>query len=120
MLAADGLLFIVSGPLVHGLHGNIEAAGGSLGLRLFAPPILAVIGFGVGLSVPSDCAFGCPGNAPWGAYAGLLAGMALPMILDATVFGWKEARPRRRSDAAWALAPYPSQGGGGVSFVAGF
>jgi hypothetical protein len=93
MLMADGLLtalalgsqraepaigLILSGPLIHGLHGRGDAAVGSLLLRATLPILGLVVGAESCTERPVDDDLGCLDNA----YIGFAVGAAVAVGLD--------------------------------------
>lgn len=105
VLALGGYVF--GGPIVHAAHGHTDAVLGDLGLRLGAPLLGSIVGYGVGVATFQGCgpssSFLC--GRDWagigGAVYGGLGGAVTAVILDAALLG----RERVRKDDVAAPAP---------------
>jgi len=91
---AGGLGYVFASPTVHWIHGNVGPGFGSLGMRVLLPPIGLVVGIVVGAIAGADQdnnSLDKTGTAiATGAVAGFFIGVAIPVALDAAVFGWEK------------------------------
>jgi hypothetical protein len=102
--------YLLGGPIVHAVHGRGISAAGSLGLRLAAPLVGAVIGYEAGGGAcqraketdRTDPADGL--GAAFGALAGASVGVLGAIILDAALLA-RETQPSTPSRVQLALGP---------------
>jgi len=80
-----GAVYVVGGPLVHGLHGRGLAAVGSFGLRAGLPLLGGLVGALLGDLAPYDDG----DEVVRGTVVGALGGIAAGVALDATLLGWE-------------------------------
>lgn len=107
---------------VHLAHGRPGAALGSLGLHAASTAVGVAIGYGVGIAVESKCPPGAEcrngfRDMPLGPGYGAIAGSMLGTLLDTIFLGHKTPQKwtANREERSWAMAPYGSQGGFGLS-----
>jgi hypothetical protein len=96
---AGAVLYLGSGPVIHGAHGRGEALAGSLGLRLGAP----VAGGALGNATCTDRtgSLACVEETA----IGILLGMGVAVAIDAALLAREPAPPRREAERAVRLAP---------------
>lgn len=99
-LAVAGLMaYVFVPPTIHGTHGRAGAALGSLGLRVGAPILGAVV---ASASCDRDREpYGCLGAAA----AGAVAGCALAVTLDATLLARERQPAPKRPRRAFRISP---------------
>jgi hypothetical protein len=99
--------YALGGPIIHLAHGHAGKAGGSLGLRLGAPVVGVLIGFGIddcertnGHREDEWCGFE-------GAIGGFIVGIALAVLVDAAVIANEdvEAGVPHRAETGVRLRP---------------
>lgn len=132
--AGFGIASLVAVPVLHVVHGNVGYGFASLGLRLVAPPLFAVLGYGVGGQISGrydrpNCDSICvsPG-ASVGAVAGFVGGALGVMVLGSAVFAYDErstieapaARTASASGVSWRPTFGVERGGSRVGIVGTF
>ena len=113
-------LYLLGGPLVHGLHRRPGAVVGSVAMRVLLPFASMAVG-----SAVADCSVRVVNdeNCDFGEkIVGFAVGMGLAMIADAALLSWERptahpaAAPAAHASASpsVALSPVPLRGGGGL------
>lgn len=86
-----GITYLGAGPVIHGVHGNLGAAFGSLGLRTALPVLGTFAGvLAGGDSRRSDFNFG----AIYGGIAGFTVGIATASVIDAVALAHESVAPK--------------------------
>ncbi len=128
-LVFDLLGFLATAPVIHSVHGNADAGGMTMLLRLGATSVGALTGFGAGAaarcsSEPATLfsSFCGISNAGRGAYYGTLIGAGLAAVLDAVAFAWEKPDASRAATSSfrWTVSPFGLRGGAGLGVVASF
>jgi hypothetical protein len=110
--------FTFAAPSIHAVHGNWGRAGISLALRLGLSLVGAAIGAGIGESECSQYFYDHEGCAVGYGFAGLIAGAATALIVDAAAVA-REAVPARAREHAMLLFT-PIRSGGGLTLIGHF
>lgn len=88
--------YALAPPIIHAAHGHALKAFGSLGLRLGAPVVGAVVGFAMAGCEESDDHYD---DSDWcgasGAIGGFMVGTAGAMLFDAVVIANEDVVPER-------------------------
>ncbi|HEX3773853.1 MAG TPA: hypothetical protein VHV51_05265 [Polyangiaceae bacterium] len=93
LFGASGLTFAIGAPVVHLSHGQWEMALGSVGLRVVAPLIGAVIGSSQDGKTTSDMSAGGGTSTKW-TTTGVAIGGVVASAIDGLVLAY-DARPAR-------------------------
>lgn len=99
LAGAGYVAFLLATPIVHMVHGNIGPGFGSLGIRLFLPPIALGVGAIAGLIVGGSSGsgdFDRLGNGANGAVVGAViggfVGVAGCALIDTAAFAWTKEK----------------------------
>ena len=100
-------------PIVHWIHGNMGPGFGSMAMRIFLPPVGlgvgALAGLIAGANERSHDHDDVDSAVFVGAVTGVLVGTLIPVVLDATVFGYEkvevETTARARPRPTFTMAP---------------
>lgn len=95
--------FTLAAPLVHISHEKPLTGLASLGIHVASPFVLAVLGGGAGYLLDGDHPGDTGGFSLLGLALGFGGGIALSVVLDATVFGYDEPAASPPSSAAAAV-----------------
>jgi hypothetical protein len=88
----------LGGPLVHAAHGHWGKAAGSLGTRIGAPLVFALLGRA---TTPTDCQQGsCGVRTDRPMESGAILGIISAIVLDAAVFANEDVEPGAKRAAA--------------------
>jgi hypothetical protein len=118
LLAVSGGIFLLDGPIVHGLHGQPARAGWSIGLRVGLALLGWPVGFSTGEGACRKYAYdheGCPYE--YAAY-GVIFGAATAAFLDAVILGHQPVPERARPRPVFVFAPL--RDGGALSLAGRF
>lgn len=91
--ALGGLVYLLGGPIVHGVHGSVAKVFGSLGGNVAFPLVGALTGFAIAKDSEDE---------GQGAAIGALVGCVVAPIFDGVALGWTS---RGRSDGVGKSAP---------------
>lgn len=115
-LGAGGILYVITGPAVHGAHHRGGAALASLALRVGLPLI------GAGAGAASHCE-GDDFCAVEGAARGMLGGAIVASVIDIGALSWERVDESGESAAVqWSVSPIvdAKTGSKGLSVVGTF
>ncbi len=107
---AIGLL--LSGPVIHGLHGRADAAVGSLLMRTTLPLLGLMVGFESCDERPVDDELGCLDNG----MIGFGVGLAITASVDYFLLARKTVTDKARVTPAVTMSPTASSAGVQVAF----
>ena len=97
--------YVLSAPIIHGVHERWGMATASLSLRFFTPLVGLLVGASTGTCPQNeggDVAF-CGSAAA--VDAGLLGGMVLASAIDAALFSYENRKPEIEAAARFGIAP---------------
>jgi hypothetical protein len=106
LIAGCALVYLVDGPIIHGLHGRGAAAGESFFLRLVMPFGLAMLGAGGAALASGPCSGNeCRLDPTTLAIGGLLAGAVAASVLDVAVLANEPATGHPPAEVSLSIVP---------------
>jgi len=87
LYVTGGITYLGCTPIIHLLHAEYSYSGLSMGLRVVAPGLGAIIGYGIGAAFPKRTNETSPTET--GALVGGAVGVGAIMALDALLFSYE-------------------------------